>query len=429
MLLIYTIFNVCLICFSKKIYKKWINPLSTYSIIWEICVGLYQSGLIEYYDLSFITWIAIIVIHFIFALGCMFGLRIKQSNANKHSKSHYIRDDLLEKNLKKAIVITLVIASIAIIGNYLVLIETYGTNILSQINNIYSDRISNTRVFETIPYLGSFIYISMVYLGVYIKRYRFTFISIPVFILAYLQSLASGAKGGLVYLFVLFIFGYLSISIIKKRSGRNNKTLKYITFISIVCIFLFIIYTITNARAGWVKLDYTTERYRMLFGDNPAIYKIITYMASPVGVLNKFLEDSQFFFGKNTFLPIYNLLSKIGITFNEVSRYQTWYYTPIHCNVGTWIREIIEDFTFVGAILVSFIFGAFVSNSFIKVNRNEKEVSNILVYSMLMLLVVLAFFVWDMRDANIWIAIIFGYFIGKKVERDSSRKEYRSVQK
>ena len=58
-----------------------------------------------------------------------------------------------------------------------------------------------------------------------------------------------------------------------------------------------------------------------------------------------------------------------------------------------------------------------------------KEVSNILVYSMLMLLVVFNVLCQDMRDANIWIAIIFGYFIGKKVERDSSRKEYRSVQK
>ena len=82
-------------------------------------------------------------------------------------------------------------------------------------------------------------------------------------------------------------------------------------------------------------------------------------MASPVGVLNKFLEDSQVFFGKNTFLPIYNLLNKIGITFNEVSRYQTWYYTPIHCNVDYMDKKLLRILHFVGAILVSFIFGAF----------------------------------------------------------------------
>lgn len=409
MLVVYIMFGIVCCYYGCKVFNRWYNPITIYSFIWLIVVFLHQSGLIVFYNLSFFTWIIVIVMQLIFIAGCTLGGKIKINT----KKSDYAD----KERLKKAIIITMIIASIAIIPNILMSINTYGINLLSNTTLIYSDRINDSRLYETIPYLGSFIYISISLIGVYLRKYGFTYYVIICILLGFAQSLTSGARAGIVYLLIVFFSSYY-VNKMKVNIKKRDKS-KYI-LIGVVFLFVYILYTITKARSGWVTLTYANPLFYKIFGNNSSIYKIILYICAPLGVLNEYLKECNFNFGINSFLPIYNLLGKIGLDLN-VNRYQSWYNTPSSCNVGTWLRELIQDFTIFGALLAVFLFGVIVSVIYKKTVKTGMIRYNV-VNSILLLFVCLSFFVWDMRDANMWIAIVAGYYIGRWIDK-SKRKE------
>jgi oligosaccharide repeat unit polymerase len=143
---------------------------------------------------------------------------------------------------------------------------------------------------------------------------------------------------------------------------------------------------------------------------NPTIYKIYEYVTSPIGVLNEYLKSPTYNFGLNSFNAFISLLNKFGANL-YYSRYQQGYNIPIYTNVGTYIRELIQDFTIPGSVIVVFIFAFSYSKSFIQSIRRKTYISLILtiVFSTI---IFMSFFVWFFRETVFWISSIFGIFIG-----------------
>ena len=411
----------CLFCFlavyaGKTIYRNFFNPICLYSIVWGVAVFVHQSGLVVFYDLTPFCWIVIFASHLLFILGCFIGWNLNTDE--KPIEAECVCDEQLKKWMFIGIVVTMSLAAIAIIANLKAMISIYGFNLMEQIVLIYGDRINETEKIETVPYLGSFIFIALPLLGSYLKKFGFNAIVIPCVLLACADALISGARGGIIFALLLFLAGYLCVDKEHELSssvsnGKGRAIFLLICLVTFVSMILFV----SNERADGLKMAYATDLYKDLFGYNVALYKGLAYVAGPIGTLNEYLRECEFHFGRNSFLTIYNVLARLGLM-EPINHYQEFFLTPMECNVGTWVREIIEDFTLVGATFFIPLFGV-LSSCVYSMALKRRTITMKIIWSVFALVLALSFYDWKFRSASMWIAALFGFLIGKFIDRKS----------
>lgn len=416
MIIVYTFLTIIFIIIGKVAYKNFINPICIYSLVWEIALLIHQSGLVVFYELRPFTWFVIIFMQILFICGCIVSLHFK---TRIDDYEPVIRQSVQKKYLKRFIIITIVVAGIAIIGNYFLYARVYGLNLIDKVTQIYSDRVNNVISIPTIPYLGAFILLVPILIGIYFRKYGFTMWIIPAFLLAFIQMLLTGGRMDFVIFVVLLVLAYLLSDIDKIKILLHSTVFKYVVVFLVFAAFAVIL--VTNKRASGEVPVYATPLYKTVFHNNVFIYKILTYVGGPIGVLNEYLKECEFHFGQNTFLPIYNTLANIKFC-DEIPQYQEFFYTPYHCNVGTWIRELIEDFTFFGGAISVFLFGCVVSKTY-QNSRKYQTTRHILLTSVLFLAICLSFFDWRLRSSNIWIVVFFGYIFCHIIDMKSGEVE------
>lgn len=415
--ILYIAFNLITLLISKGIYRKWINPVSIYSIVWSIAVGIHESGLIIYFEILPFTWFVIFFMQIVFVICSYIGFNLKSSQKTTVYRE-CVDSVRLKKEIKKWLLIASLIASIAVVGDFITIIRIYGTDLLKHLTDIYSDRVHQNIDLTTIPYLGAFSYIATSLAGVYLKKFGFDLYIVLPLSLGVMRSLTTGGRAGIVFIVAIFVYSYIASS---SQIKKSRMKLKQKFWIVLSCfVLLCAIFIISARRSVGESLSYATDSYINLFGKNATIYKILTYLASPIGALNQYLKTCKFNFGQNTFLTIYNLLAKVGII-DRIDQYQEFFNTPEPCNVATWLRELIEDFTIAGAIPVVSLF-ALVTSFVYKESKMSCSIRNIVVWSVLAMIVTLSSFDWRFRSADIWIALLFGYIIGKKIDKVSGKE-------
>jgi hypothetical protein len=411
MIFVFLTFNLLLYLVSILVYKKRFNPVSIYSLIWVIMLVTYELKLIKYYDLSTITWIVIFSFQIAYSLGCYLGgipFRFMKCQDFKkfHSSSNKNLDIISVKmaKLKNIILILSIISALAIIPNFINLIKTYGTNVLALTAKIYHDRLAGSQGFEMIPYLGALSHLAVILSGIYIRRFGLKLFLVIPFLLLILNSLPSGGRSDLSLGLLYLIFPIL----ISPTKIRFNKKQKFGIGI-ILTLLIFVFLTITSNKSGWhVVTEDMSPMMVTLVEYNPSIYKIYLYVSSPIGVLNSFLVNPSYSFGINSFGFIISILNKFGAELSY-ERYQAFYQIPVSVNVGTYIREIIQDFSYLG-ILIILAYGFLFGKLYYSFTINQSFFSEIMVI-VLSVIIFMSFFVWFFRETFFWITIFFTPFI------------------
>lgn len=408
--------------YSRSIFKQKINPITIYGFIWVVMIVLYELKLVKYYELTFITWCVIFIFQSAYSLGCILGhARYKKHPNTMASEKELLAFNLvskkIEQRLKLMILSLAAISALGIIPNVVILISNYGTNIFQLTNQIYNDRLTGNRNFELIPYIGTFIHMSVILSGIYINRFGIKkFLAIPVLLLI-INMLPSGGRSD-------FILGFLYISFpILISRGKGKITKKNLFGIIVILSSLIIVFTvITNNRSSWITINnYMSPLMVKLVNFNPAFYKIYTYISLPVGVLNAYLKDPIYDFGLNSFGAFISIFNKFGAGLNY-QRYQDAYTIPIIANVGTYIRELIQDFTLIGGVLVIILIGFIIGRSFLNLKRENTFISEIYV-TLFSVIIFMSFFVWFFRETVFWISTFLGLFIGVYLDK-YSRKQF-----
>jgi hypothetical protein len=419
MVIIYILFNLLLYYFSVGIFKRKLNPISIYSAIWVLVLCAYELKFIYYYDLSFVTWFVIISFQLAYSIGCILGqadINKRRNNIAKYKKYQKINQDIfynkeVSKKLKKIILFLSAISAIAIIPNFFMIVNNYGVNVIQYTNEIYHDRLLGNRNFELIPYIGTLTHIAVILSGIYINRYGFkTFILIPI-ILLILNMIPTGGRSD-------FILGTLYIIFPILMGGRRfNISKKQIFGLFVILVSIATIFTkITISRSAWVTpTPYMSPLMVKLVQINPAIYKIYEYFTVPPGVLNAYLKEPEINFGMNSFSVFISFLNKLGANL-EYQRYQDAYYIPIYTNVGTYIREIMQDFSYLGGITVIIIFGFIFGKAFSTLKREGTFLSEIYV-TLFSVVFFMSFFVWFYRETVFWVTTIVGIPIGLYLDK------------
>lgn len=160
-----------------------------------------------------------------------------------------------------------------------------------------------------------------------------------------MQPILGGTKQVIIEGAILIGFSiYLSL----QRNIKINKPLFIVGMLLVGCMLFFVTDQRVSYINDWSVQTYATPEFQNIIDRIPALYQIYTYFSSPVGVLNLYLDNPNYSFGGNTLLPFYNLLGHFDPALTGV-RYQEFYSIPIHVNVGSMIREFIQDYHYLGA--------------------------------------------------------------------------------
>jgi oligosaccharide repeat unit polymerase len=386
-------------------YKKTINPITIYAAIWVVIVGLYEIRMVNYFPLSNTTYLIIISFFIIYSFGNLLGHKIV-----KISRKPPFAKDIYEKKLFQVIMLTMFIAAIAIVPNTFILIQKYGVlGLFSSTVEIYYEREFGTGL-STIGYFSPVIFTSLIFVSVHIKKFGLKKSFLFVFILAIMNVMTFGGRNNI----IISLF-----SVIIPLFAFDNKiklTKKSKIWIGLgISVFIIVFSIINNARANVTTVsNFVAQQYSVLFQSNQGLYKIYTYMTGPLGYLNSYLQDPYFSFGANTFLPIYKQLVKVGFDIELMSSLP-FRNIPISTNVGTYITELIIDFSIPGAFAFILIFG-FLVGVYAKRIEKYESLSSYFIVTMFLLLIMMSFFMWYMRSINLWIATFVGIMLSRYVE-------------
>lgn len=368
MIILLTIVILILITVSSKLlFKKWFNHLFLYTISWALFVILYEMRLINYIPINFETWTVILItlLGFISGAITVFSARDiydKYHIKYKHSEKFFLFN---EKNLitvRNLIIICSLIGFASAIQHWYILINKFGNieTVLIRANLIYRMRVAG-ELEGTLPYLHSFAYAGVFLSGVYSAyRNRFSILSSIPLIAVILKDVASIGRGGIFVAFLLFIASfYLSrqkISEIDFYLSKRNRRRLLISGTIVIAILVASLTFVKEIRAS-VEVYKGQTRSLNKLKDIPIISpSIYLYLSSNVGVLSKYfeLQAESPMIGENTFLPVYNLLSKFDMV-EKPPVYPRGYSVPVWSNAATYLRDIHADFGLIGLFAIPFL--------------------------------------------------------------------------
>lgn len=410
MIYLFITLNFTYFLMSKVMYEKNINPLSLYVVIWSSIVLLHESGLIYFYDLSLTTWITIIFSEVLYILGVLIGNR-----ACKRIKYHVNEIDIDKVTMKRIILLLSIPSLLSTVINLVNSIRTGGLFFIRNIYNTYMNSILTQS--GSVSIIGnvfeSLVFFAVALSSLYIVKYGFEKIILLPLISLVLGQLSNGSRGTLVVAIVIFTSLIILNKIgIKKDRGKIRNVI-IITGILFIAITYFRGVTVER-----IEFPYASEFFKRICGNSKLLYSIFSYIVSPIGVLNQYIENPvSGTWGGTTFRVFNKLLFNLGIIneFDDRAEFPT-YLTPKASNVGTYLAELIRDFDYAGMFFVCFMLGFVFAYSYRRMIKN-KSVIHSLLCTVWFTLVVLSFFAWYMRIMGMWIIILISLviFLGKKI--------------
>lgn len=443
--LIVILVGIISIFISNHLFKKWFNPLSTYSLIWMVVISLYELRLMAYVNLSFNTWTIITSSFLFFFLGILTVFVSRETLGKKNNLNSFAEKEILEIKLladdgiviKYALLITSFLGLLGALQHWYVLIQKFGsvTNVLLYANLIYSMRVEG-EIEGIIPYLYVFGYVAVFFSGIYTAhKNKFTFLSFLPLIVVSLKEIASIGRAGLLFslieFFTVFFFFRNLILLPNKSQKKKSRRNFVIAGILLLVIFIGSATLVRSVRGSIENFTQSSAQLNKLKGNVIITPSIYLYFSAHIGVLSKYYEyqNERTFWGENTFLPVYNFLSKFGLV-EHPSFYQKGYFVPMWTNTGTYLRELHSDFGDIGFIIGPYLLGFMAA--FFWINFYERR--NIIYFVLLVYInIIIGFsFVAMITRLAIWplslIILLILLPVLERIAKNSARKKIQIIQ-
>jgi oligosaccharide repeat unit polymerase len=379
----------------------------------------------NYIEISDFTWLIITYCYGTFVLGVITVYVAKKNFSfppiEDSSPSFLLRDNA--KILQILVYFFCIIGLISAIQHWYVLIAKFGDirTVLIQANLVYRLR-TDGEVSGVLPYLYISSYIAVVLSGIYTAvRKKITLVAIISFLSIIVKEIASFGRAGILTGLLLFVISFILFR--HYLTDKNTTMIKKIGKKEVVILFtvmsiLFFagITVVKSFRGTYESFKATSKSLSKLRNNDIISPSIYLYASAHVAVLSKYFEqdDEKAKFGENTFLPIYNFISKFGVV-EHPDFYQRGYWIPMWTNTGTYIREIHADFGILGIIFFPFILGFFTTIFWYRFLEKGKMIDFIvLVY--LYLIISMSFLVMITRSATWFISFLSLVIILKILE-------------
>lgn len=392
-LVLIAVISILGIILGKFTFKKWVNHLTIYCFIMGGLIFLYELKLLAYPNIIPLAWFFIIASFLSFLLGILTVISARnlyperQISAEKSNAFLYtFADD--GRALRYSILFFSFIGLFVAVHRWMVLINIFGDIPTVFINASIVYRLNvNQEIKGFLPILPNFVYVAVFLAGIYsaYKR-RFSFLVFFPFIDIILKELTYFGRGEILFSLMEFFFSFfLFRHLLNNDPSKNFKFSKKSAIIASTVLLVLIVTSasyIRISKGNYENYGGASSELKSLrdnFIISPSVY---LYLSSDVGVLSKYLEsggeDTKF--GQNTFLIVYDLLSKFDLG-ERISDFQKGYFIPMWTNTGTYIREIHADFGIAGLFLIPYLLGLFITWLWFKFyERGSLIVLAVLVY-------------------------------------------------
>jgi oligosaccharide repeat unit polymerase len=411
--LILTIILISVSFLSNHLFKKWFNHLFLYTLIWYLMLVLYELKLMQFSELSSLTWMAVAAAYFSFVCGVLLVYLARQRYSLKYLQlpSRLHQYEIFSDGghtVQRAIILISIIGILSAIQQWFILIKMYGSlpAIFLNANEVYRLRVEG-KIEGVIPYIPSISFVGVFLSGVYVANTRkITLVSmLPIFAVI-LKELANFGRADMMSALFLFTSSFILFKYSLPSEGTKILKSKIKVIVTVSIIFTLIIAgagLVRSTRGTIESFSASSQKLNELKGNffiTPSLY---LYACSHIGVLNKYLEldyDNRNFLGEITFQPIYNFLSKFGVV-RHPPFYDKGYYIPMWTNTGTYLKPLFEDFGPLGIYLGPFSLGLFAS--LLWFNFFEKKSLISLIYLSYFYVLIMFSFLTMFSRSGIWL--------------------------
>ncbi len=413
--------TLVILCFSlfwgRHFFKHWYNPIAIYAVMWSLEILLYEIRLMHYPFLANRTWLVIGCGFLGFMAGVFayfWGSRLYGigGNTREAEEEGWIRNRRL---LNGIILSTALLGIVGAIQHWMVLLREFGSigGIILNGPTIYRMRVAG-EIHGLLPYVTSLLNVSIFFSGIYTGRYGL--LSIGMFFAfggVVIEDLANFGREGMLFAFFEFIAIVLVFQA-RFTSPRERRKVRRRQLYSLVTVFLVLILfasIIRSLRSGKEVIKGASRKLNKTETGTVITPSMYLYFSSQIVVLNQYLQKENEFnrWGENTFLPVYNVLSKFGFV-RRPSTYQEGYFIPVWSNTGTFLREIHSDFGILGVVFLPFLLSLFLS-FFWNRYRNTGRTHYLVFLTYLLIVVHFTFLMMITRSAKWWISSAIILFI------------------
>jgi len=356
---------------SKNLFGTYSTPLSLFLLSWNGLFILSNLKLVNYYDISTKASSLIILFSVVFFLGsitiAMYFNKVKNSicrsvieNQNKFSNTNF-------EGIEKYITIAVVFSCVSLV---LYLVEIYF--LIGLRNAIFMNPYQFRSYGAELNKLFSYMMITFsiggsVLTGIIIARGRkFKFRYLLLLLPSLFRAVLTGERIMIIYSILSFIIPLLVIRL--RINKRYTKKIKNTLIISIIILTLLFIY-VGKSRDQYASSSvYVTSLY-------PSIAKVYVYTTGSFVAFSEWLQtwDGKLNYGANTFTPVFSVLYNLGVINNKSINLQTvgileFINIPFKFNVYTFLKDIINDFGYLGLTVYGWLLGLISSYVFYKVN-------------------------------------------------------------
>jgi hypothetical protein len=424
--------GILTVLLGRWMFGKWFNHVGLYGFTWSVSLGLFHTGLINYYSLEFETWLLIGAGWLSFTLGSAtvvaarfsFGWRKRLSLAG--ASDHISVGDDDHNILYKILVVMNAIIVVDAIHEVHIAATLAGslTNILALGNLLYKLRTSEGLP-GLIPYLSSLGFIACLCAGVYTSRIReLKVVAIIPLLVVLVVSIVNMNRVNILIAGILFISGMFLNRTRAAREVRSNSRMKsLIAIVFVAMLFLSGAELIRSNRQMVESFAGATATLRKLDtkGTGFVTPSVLMYATVHHGVFNQYLRHGgeHPIWGNYTFAPFWRTLAKIGFD-TKVNYYQPTYRTPIVANTGSYLREFHADFGIAGSILGPFAMGFFASLFWFHSIRGNK-LFGVVLMSHMMVVVGLSVIALATQLGSWLASFIFGVLVSWFHDKKTSR--------
>ncbi len=421
---------------SKFFFKKIFNPLSIYVFIWGGLIVLYELKLIPYDSLNLKTWFIVFLAFFLFLIGCVTVFFATYLN-KRDEKTTYLNNQkiLSQKDIQVLALLILIFSVVGIFSafqHWYILINKFGSiaSVLLNATKNYRMRVQG-ELDGVIPYLFISSYIAIFFSAIYTAyKKKITLLSILPVLAIIIKEIANMGRAGIllgvIEFFTVFIMvRYYLTSYNYKDKIRKRNIFYIVTFLLIIFVGSAVFVKFIRKPIDKFKgTSQSLEKYEGNAFFSPSIY---LYMSVHLGVFNSYLEkdNENYYIGENTFLPIYNLISKFNVI-EHPSFFQKGYFVPMWANTGTYLRELHTDFGIGGVVIIPYLLGLIVTWLWLNFFRTG-SLTYLVLLTYSFLIIFFSFLVMVSRLSSWFISLIILIIITSFIEKFLLK--YKNIEK
>jgi oligosaccharide repeat unit polymerase len=407
---IYLISSIVLLFSIYRQNRNALSPLIIYISIWVFVVSLYTLKLIPYHDTLYITWLFIIFSPITMWLGYTSMHVILPNKIYSHRKNYGRKVEL--RFILYLFGLLVVVRALSV---WLGIYAHYGS--FSAAFTHGADIYNLSRSGQWAPGIGFYIpaeYISMFFVGIYHRINGKVDGMVFIILLSTLMiHIALQSRFTLLMTFSLYFAAYVS------ANGFYMK-IKFITIFKYLSVGIFLIVLISLSRDLATNNAISGE-----WGDYgltvlPSIYYYIT---NGIAGLNEYIrlgvDEHNTIYTLDPLLRFYSIFD----TSIKVNIYESvTYNTPLPTIISTWLKFLIDDFGYIGTMLILYVIGVIIRYSEF-ILKQKISIFWISVYAHIFTLLLYSFFGYAFFIASFWYSFVVTSLIGLLMDGGILRNE------